>query len=105
MAMSIEEFRESGYLQEVNRRFLHPLGLALSVLADTDEKDNMIMTLHEILDHRDDPCGIYYDLTNSDEERRNRFKKNMEFIDEQWEIRGKLRRKELGYVVEPCEGN
>lgn len=28
-----EEFREEGYLQEVNRRFLHPLGLAIEVFA------------------------------------------------------------------------
>ena len=27
--MPIKEFRERGYLQELNRRFLHPLGLAL----------------------------------------------------------------------------
>ena len=29
--MSITEFRELGYLQEVNRQFLHPLGLSLGV--------------------------------------------------------------------------
>lgn len=29
--MPVNEFRDDGYLQEVNRRFLHPLGLALEV--------------------------------------------------------------------------
>ena len=29
--ISIQEFRDKGYLQETNRQFLHPLGLALEV--------------------------------------------------------------------------
>jgi len=32
--MDIKEFKERGYLQEVNRKFLHPLGLALEVVID-----------------------------------------------------------------------
>lgn len=27
--LGVDEFREIGYLQELNRTFLHPLGLAL----------------------------------------------------------------------------
>jgi hypothetical protein len=30
--MSGDEFREKGYLQEVNRRFFHPLGIALAAI-------------------------------------------------------------------------
>lgn len=43
--IDIKEFREQGYLREVNRRFFHRLGLALEVLVldsglfDGDEKD------------------------------------------------------------------
>ena len=29
--IEIKEFREKSYLQELNRRFLHPLGLALEI--------------------------------------------------------------------------
>jgi len=29
--ISLEEFRKLGYLQELNRRFLHPLGLSMEV--------------------------------------------------------------------------
>lgn len=36
--IDIKEFRESGYLQELNRTFLHPLGLALEV--EIDDKGN-----------------------------------------------------------------
>lgn len=30
--IDIKEFREKGYLQELNRNFLHPLGLALEII-------------------------------------------------------------------------
>lgn len=30
--MNVKDFRDQGYLQEVNRLFLHPLGLALEVI-------------------------------------------------------------------------
>ncbi len=39
--INIKEFREFGYLQEVNRRFLHPLGLALEVVIDDDDGQNI----------------------------------------------------------------
>jgi hypothetical protein len=35
--IDIQEFRERGYLQEVNRRLLHPLGLALEIAVYTYE--------------------------------------------------------------------
>ena len=33
----LEEFVRKGYLQEVNRQFLHPLGLALQVTVDNGD--------------------------------------------------------------------
>jgi hypothetical protein len=41
--MDIAEFRELGYLQEVNRRVLHPLGLALEVTVMDRESDDSKM--------------------------------------------------------------
>lgn len=38
--MPISEFRGEGYLQELNRRFLHPLGLALEVTVMDRESDD-----------------------------------------------------------------
>ena len=35
--INIKEFVEQGYLQEVNRQFFHPLGLALEVKKTGDE--------------------------------------------------------------------
>jgi len=54
--IDIAEFREFGYLQELNRRFLHPLGLALEVEVGDDGAE----TLGGIWDYRDDPEGMNY---------------------------------------------
>ena len=54
--LSVTEFRELGYLQELNRRFLHPLGLAIEVQINPDGSEE----LGGIWDSRDDPEGIIY---------------------------------------------
>ena len=54
--MDIKEFRELGFLQEVNRRFLHQFGLALKVVVDEDGTES----LGGIWDYRDDPEGIRF---------------------------------------------
>lgn len=66
--------RETGILQEVNRQFLHPLGLALQV-GWCDHKETPIVGPHEpdkcpyeggfyvgVLDYTEDPEGMYFDL-------------------------------------------
>ena len=55
--MSIEEFKERGYLQEANRLFFHPLGLALEVSIDNDSGD---IKLSGVQDNRDDPEGMIF---------------------------------------------
>ncbi len=55
--INLTEFREAGYLQEVNRCFFHPLGLALEVKVDEKTKET---TLVGVWDYRDDPEGITY---------------------------------------------
>ena len=97
--IDIKEFRESGYLQEVNRRFLHPLGLALEIVIESDGSE----ILGGIWDYREDPDGIYYDIKNSHDERKNKFLKNKEFIDNQFQKRCKLRKKEIGFNIEPIK--
>ncbi len=52
--IDIDEFQAEGYLQELNRQFLHPLGLALEVVVG----DDGTMTLGGVWDHRDDPEGV-----------------------------------------------
>jgi len=50
--ISIKEFREFGFLHEVNRVFFHPLGLALEVIIDRETGEER---LGGIWDCRDDP--------------------------------------------------
>jgi len=64
--IDIKEFRERGYLQEANRLFFHPLGLALEVIID---EENGSMRLGGIWDSRDDPEGILF--TEFDQEKGN----------------------------------
>jgi hypothetical protein len=56
--LSVKEFRELGFLQEVNRQFFHPVGLALEVVID----DNGSERLGRIWDYRDDPEGVWFDF-------------------------------------------
>ena len=57
--ISIKEFVEKGYLQEVNRQFFHPLGLALECAYYEDLKE---WVLHSIWDYRDDPEGMTFGI-------------------------------------------
>jgi len=55
--IDITEFREMGFLQEANRLFFHPLGLALEVNIDDDGTER----LSGVWDYRDDPEGMVFD--------------------------------------------
>jgi hypothetical protein len=87
--IDIKEFREMGLLVELNRTFLHPLGLALAVKIDDDGNQK----LDGILDCRDDPEGIIYD---EDRFPAEKVKKAQEFIESQHKKRYEI----LGYVIQ-----
>lgn len=53
--IDIKEFVDSGYLHEINRQFLHPLGLGLQV-----SKSGSEWRLDKIVDSRDDSKGITF---------------------------------------------
>jgi hypothetical protein len=94
--MSLKDFRDKGYLQEVNRKFLHPLGLALGIAIDKQETDdeneqNYFLVIIEALD---DPEGILYPYAMMDQEKTA-------YVDKQWMERAVTRQKELGYVIQP----
>lgn len=90
--ISIEEFYSFGYLQEVNRAFFHPLGLALSVVhSDTTGT----LRLGPILDGREDPEGIRYVAPSAFDPQ-----KTQNIINE-WSVRSKARLAGLGYVIQP----
>jgi hypothetical protein len=55
--MDFEEFRQLGLLQEVNRRFFHPLGLAVEMNVDENGKT---VGFGRVWDYRDDPDGMFF---------------------------------------------
>jgi len=99
--IDIKEFREKGYLQELNRRFLHPLGLALEVIINEKGEHK----LGGIWDFREDLEGIYYDLKNSDNKRIERFRKNSNYIDDKLNTRKEKRTVTIGSLIELIPGN
>lgn len=56
--MDLQEFVDGGYLQEVNRSYLHLLGLALEVVRDSET--GKVLRLGGIWDFRDDPEGLVF---------------------------------------------
>ena len=95
--MDIKEFVEKGYLQELNRQFLHPLGLALEVQIGNENN----YSLSGIWDYRNDPEGIYFDYENSDPARIERAKLKRDFVDLEFAKRSILRKEILGFGIEP----
>jgi len=63
--IDIKEFRELGFLQEANRLFFHPLGLALEVIQDADGNER----LGGVWDYRDDEEGIMFTDGMIDEQK------------------------------------
>ena len=88
----------SGLLFEINRRILHPLGLALAVeLNGEDEKKEQVetSTVIRIWDNRDDPEGIYFE-NDCFGEGEIKFAKTLSAAKPRFETR----REKLGYVVQ-----
>lgn len=91
------DFRKAGYLQELNRRFLHPLGLALEIVVE----DNGLEHLGGVWDYRDDPEGINYG--EHDPEQSQIMQERARHIDACFEERSKARIEGLSYVVQPID--
>jgi hypothetical protein len=91
--ITFEDFRNQGYLQEVNRQFFHPLGLSLSIDIGADRKANPVM----ILDCRDDPEGIIFDesLLDSDESRQK-----ARLVEQEQREHPASRKSKLGYIIQ-----
>ena len=91
--VSPKEFQELGYLQELNRVFLHPLGMALVLVKDNNTGN---VYIEGIQDHREE--GISFGLNDTDPERVERFLKNFNYMIDQREKQSKLRGIENGFI-------
>ena len=87
--INIKEFREEGYLQEVNRLFFHPLGLALETIIYEDGTEQLGM----IWDCRNDPEGIVFEEIDQEKVCR---------ITRLFAERSKSRRATLGFDIQPA---
>jgi hypothetical protein len=88
--VDIKEFVAFGFLHEINRLFLHPLGMALEVKICDDGK----MMLNGIWDYRHDPEGMIFSEIDKDSHAKiNRVKA---FMDKKHKERKAL----LGYVFQ-----
>lgn len=96
--LDIKEFVDKGYLQEANRQFFHPLGLALAVSYNAKEGT---YELAGIIDKRD--SEIYYDLESSDLQRILTFNQKKQFIENEIKIHSEHREKKLGFTLEPIK--
>lgn len=88
--IDIKEFRAKGFLQEANRRFFHPLGLALEVVIEEDGTE----TLGGVWDSREDPEGMGFAEGMIDVDKKNYVDKLRE---SKWEARVKL----FGDTIQP----
>jgi len=88
--MTVKDFREKGYLQELNRKFLHPLGLAIEIILCDDGQERF----GRIWDYREDKEGIYFDEDVIDPEKSY-------LINQETRIRRQHRTAALGYFIQP----
>lgn len=90
--LALREFVDSGLLQEVNRQFFHPLGLALYV-----RNGGSGPALGGIWDGRDDPEGFIFEAFTPEEIERGRV------IQAEQERRASARYGVLGFGVQPLQ--
>lgn len=88
--MDVAEFCSEGYLQEMNRLFLHPLGLALEVVRD----DAGVVEFGGVWDYRDDPEGIVFEATD--------LAPYATHVRDLWHERVPVREAALGWIVQPA---
>jgi len=93
----LNEFKDKGYLQEANRRFFHPLGLALSVRLD--EKDDKVKEIF-VMEVLDDPEGFCFGYKNRTTKQNLVSMNKKKFIDEEMFKRKDARIKMFGSMIE-----
>lgn len=96
--MSLREFVDSGLLQEINRRLLHPMGLALSMVYPTEGTPEQLETpigFGPVYDAREDPEGFCFAEGNKDFTRQKE-----ESVDKMLNAKRVSRWDALGYFVQ-----
>lgn len=92
--MSKEEFKNQGYLQELNRLFLHPLGVALGIKTEKNEIVDFI-----IIDNTQEKDGMIFESLDDKESREKAIN-----IKKLFKEKRKNRLKTLKYIYQPIKG-
>lgn len=99
--MEVEEFMKVGLLQELNRQFLHPRGLAMEVREDEGPNGGKFYSFGRIWDYRSDPEGVVFGEGVLDTpEARSKAERVQRMF---WDKRD-VRIKSLGWPVQPIPG-
>ena len=93
--LEINELVNNGYLQELNRRFLNPLGISLELNSSDKISDCFI-------DYRDNEYGTFLNL-NEDDEKNSKERK--EFIDNEFYNRKYSRKNKIGSIIETIKNS
>jgi len=91
--LKLREFVDLGLLQEVNRLFFHPMGLALEV---TNFNDGDKVLLSGIQDNRHDPEGMMFAKPPS--------RVKAEWVEQLRDTKLSARLEALGWVIQPVGG-
>ena len=96
--LNLKYFRDFGLLQEVNRQFFHPIGLALEM--QIDEAGNV--SLSGIQDHTEDPAGVVFGVSPYNEaERYNAMCEKVQNVLKVQKRCHAMRECRLGFLLEP----
>lgn len=90
--MDVSEFRRCGLLQELNRQFLNPLGLALETVVLADGRE----VLGGVWDFRDQAGGLA--LAQSCLDRSGE-----RYVEQLRKRNSRLRRRMFGSLIQPIE--
>lgn len=104
--IDLKEFVEFGFLQEANRQFFHPHGLALSVtLPTTDDYANGDYSngVLSIQDARDDPGGFVFAAVEDDPDWRQHRLEKYERVLQVWSEKAPVRIGKFGFLCQPAD--
>ena len=90
--MDLNEFVNEGFLQEVNRQFFHPLGLALAV----SYSDGKAVGLAGLWDYRDDPEGMIF---GEELAKSKTFNEKASRVKEMFESKRAVREEKFGWIL------
>ena len=96
--MDFHEFWKLGLLQEINRQFMHPRGLAFQM----DFEDDKAINISGIWDERDDPEGIIYSKEMISDNIEH-FEKMKAQVQKLYDDKAEYRQENLGFIIQPIE--